>query len=66
MNDKDKASETLPALNKILAFPTTIFVGKDGKVKHIHTGFEGPGTGVYYERFKERFNQIINELLAEK
>ena len=66
VNDKDKASETLPALNKILAFPTTIFVGKDGKVKHIHTGFEGPGTGVYYERFKERFNQIVNELLAEK
>jgi thiol-disulfide isomerase/thioredoxin len=65
-NDKDKASETLPALNKILAFPTTIFVGKDGKVKHIHTGFEGPGTGVYYERFQERFNQIVNELLAEK
>ncbi|HEX8059376.1 MAG TPA: TlpA disulfide reductase family protein [Cyclobacteriaceae bacterium] len=65
-DDKKKASETLPALNKILAFPTTIFVGKDGKVKHIHTGFEGPGTGVYYERFQERFNQIVNELLAEK
>lgn len=65
VNDKDKASETLPALNKILAFPTTIFVGKDGKVKHIHTGFEGPGTGVYYEQFKERFNKIVNELLAE-
>ncbi len=66
VNDKQKASETLPALSKILAFPTTIFVGKDGKVKHIHTGFEGPGTGVYYERFQERFNQIVNELLAEK
>jgi thiol-disulfide isomerase/thioredoxin len=66
VNDKEKASETLPALNKILAFPTTIIVGKDGKVKHIHTGFEGPGTGVYYERFQERFNQIVNELLAEK
>lgn len=66
VNDKDKASETLPALSKILAFPTTIFVGKDGKVKHIHTGFEGPGTGVYYQRFQERFNQIVNDLLAEK
>lgn len=64
-NDKAKASETLPALNKVLAFPTTIFIGKDGKVKHIHTGFSGPGTGIYYEQFKERFNQIVNELLAE-
>jgi thiol-disulfide isomerase/thioredoxin len=66
VNDKEKASATLPALNKILAFPTTIFVGKDGKVKHIRTGFEGPGTGIYHERFKERFNEMVNELVAEK
>jgi thiol-disulfide isomerase/thioredoxin len=65
VNDKAKASETLPALNSITAFPTTIFIGKDGKVKHIHTGFEGPGTGIYHLRFIERFNQIVNELLAE-
>jgi thiol-disulfide isomerase/thioredoxin len=64
VNDKEKAAATLPALNKVLAFPTTIFVGLDGKVKYIHTGFEGPGTGVYHERFKERFNEIVNELLA--
>ena len=66
VNDKAKASETLPALNKVLAFPTTIFIGKDGKVKHIHTGFSGPGTGIYYQQFQERFNQIVNELLNEK
>lgn len=66
VNDTEKASQTLPMLNKLLGFPTTIIIGKDGKVKYIHTGFEGPGTGIYYEQFKERFNQIINELLAEK
>lgn len=63
--EKEKASATLPALNRVVAFPTTIFIGRDGKVKHIHTGFSGPGTGIYYEQFKERFNQIVNELLAE-
>lgn len=62
-NDKQKAAATLPMLNHVLAFPTTILIGKDGKVKHIHTGFSGPGTGVYYEQFVERFNQIINEAL---
>lgn len=65
-NDKALASETLPQLNKVVAFPTTIFIGKDGKVKKIHTGFSGPGTGIYYEQFKEEFNQTINELLSEK
>ena len=64
-DDKTKASETLPMLNKVFAFPTTIFIGRDGKVKHIRTGFEGPGTGIYYEQFKERFNQVVNELLAQ-
>lgn len=63
VNDKDEAAKTLPMLNRVLAFPTTIIIGRDGKVKHIRTGFEGPGTGIYYERFKERFNQLINELL---
>jgi hypothetical protein len=64
-DDKEKASQTLPMLNRVVAFPTTIFIGKDGKVKKIHTGFSGPGTGVYFEQFKEQFNQTINELLVE-
>jgi thiol-disulfide isomerase/thioredoxin len=64
-DDKEKASLTLPMLNKVVAFPTTIFIGKDGKVKKIHTGFSGPGTGLYYEQFIEYFNETVNELLAE-
>jgi thiol-disulfide isomerase/thioredoxin len=61
----DKASETLPMLNKVAAFPTTIFIGKDGKVKKIHTGFSGPGTGKYYDEFIQHFNETVNELLSE-
>lgn len=66
VNDKEKASKTLPMLNQVMAFPTTIFIGKDGKVKKIHTGFTGPGTGIYYEQFIEDFNETVNRLLAEK
>jgi hypothetical protein len=64
-HDKVKASETLPMLNQVVAFPTTIFIGKDGKVKKIHTGFSGPGTGKYYEQFIQHFNETVNELLSE-
>ncbi|HYG18650.1 MAG TPA: TlpA disulfide reductase family protein [Ohtaekwangia sp.] len=64
-NDKEKASQTLPMLNAVMAFPTTIFIGKDGKVKEIHTGFSGPGTGIYYEQFVQHFNETVNELLSE-
>lgn len=59
------ASQTLPMLNRISAFPTTIFIGKDGKVKKIHTGFSGPGTGDYYDQYVEYFNETVNELLSE-
>jgi thiol-disulfide isomerase/thioredoxin len=65
-NDKERASATLPALNRIVSFPTTIFIGKDGKVKKIHTGFTGPGTGEYYEQFIEHFNETVNTLLNEQ
>ena len=64
-DDKDQASKTLPMLNRVVAFPTTIFIDKHGKVRKIHTGFNGPGTGKYYEQFKEQFNETVNELLAE-
>lgn len=65
-SNKEEASKALPMLTKVIAFPTTIFIGKDGKVKKIHTGFSGPGTGMYYDQFVEHFNLTINELLMEK
>lgn len=64
-DDKEKAAQTLPMLNAIVAFPTTIFIGKDGKVKKIHTGFNGPGTGLYYDQFVQEFHSTVNELLNE-
>ncbi len=62
---KAEAAETLPMLNAVIAFPTTIFIGKDGVVRKIHTGFSGPGTGHHYEQFKQDFNETVNALLDE-
>ena len=60
-----EASKALPALNSISAFPTTIFIDKKGKVRKVHTGFNGPATGKFYEEFKTEFNGLIDQLLAE-
>jgi peroxiredoxin len=65
-SDKEAAAKALPALNHVLSFPTTIFIGRDGKVRKIHTGFSGPGTGKYYEEWIADFNKTMEELLAEK
>ncbi|MFD2935801.1 peroxiredoxin family protein [Spirosoma flavum] len=64
-NDKAQASKALPDLNAVVAFPTTIFIDKKGQVRHIHTGFSGPGTGKYYDQYVEEFNRLIDKLLAE-
>lgn len=63
--NKDAASQSLPQVQKVLAFPTTIFLDKKGEVRKIHTGFSGPGTGKYYEQEVAEFNKTIDQLLAE-
>lgn len=58
---KSEASKALPQIDKILSYPTMIFLDKDNMIQHIHTGFSGPATQDY-EDFKIKFNQIINTL----
>ena len=50
---KDDPEKSLPMLVKVVGFPTTIIIDKKGDVRKIHTGFSGPGTGVYYAEFKD-------------
>ena len=52
-------------LNHVLAFPTTIIIDKEGKVRKIYTGFNGPGTGEHFEEFKREFDSVIRALLYE-
>lgn len=63
--NKGKASEDFAMLNEVISFPTTIFIGRDGIVKRIHTGFNGPGTGNYYTEYVEKTRALIESLLAE-
>lgn len=64
-SSKIKANEKLPMLNQILSYPTTIFVDKMGKVRWIHTGFNGPATGYKYKEFKAEFAARVGTLLRE-
>jgi peroxiredoxin len=64
-SDKANAAEALPMLNHVMAYPTMIFIDRNGAVRKIHTGFSGPGTGGHYLEFVREFNQLMEELLAE-
>ncbi|MEQ8358888.1 MAG: TlpA disulfide reductase family protein [Cytophagales bacterium] len=65
-SDKQAASEAFPMLNQVMSFPTLIFIDRKGNVRKIHTGFSGPGTGMYYKKFLEEFEILSEELLGEK
>ncbi len=63
VGDPQRAEKTLPQLERILNFPTTIFINKAGQIEKIHTGFSGPGTGEHYEEQKKEFYATVNSLL---
>ncbi len=65
VNDKTEAAKSLPMLDHILSFPTLITIDKTGKVREIHTGFSGPGTGEYYTKFVTDYNKLVAKLLSE-
>ncbi|MNV37113.1 hypothetical protein D3C71_1286180 [compost metagenome] len=47
------------------AFPTTIIIGRDGKVREIYTGYTGTVTGEYHQDYVTRFNSLLDGLIAE-
>jgi len=53
-------------MTSIIAFPSMIFIGKDGTVRKTHAGYSGPATGIHYEEFKKEFDDYVNVLLNEK
>lgn len=61
----EATGKALPELEKVNGYPTTIFIDKQGKIRKIHTGFNGPATGLFHEEFKQEFNKLVDELLAE-
>jgi len=60
---KSESSKTLPMLNQILSYPTTIFIDRNGDIKKIETGFSGPGTGTIYDEYKRKTIELIQSLL---
>jgi thiol-disulfide isomerase/thioredoxin len=61
--ENDDIAKKLPQLVNFGAYPTTIFIGRDGLVKKIHAGFDGPATGQRHTRLKAEFEETVKELL---
>jgi peroxiredoxin len=57
--------QALPQLVNFGAYPTTIFLGRDGRVRSVHAGFASPATGAEHSRLKQEVRDLVGQLLAE-
>jgi thiol-disulfide isomerase/thioredoxin len=56
----------IPQAVDLDAYPTTFFIGRDGRVRGVHAGFAAPATGTFNAQLKKDFTKQIEQLLAEK
>lgn len=50
-------------LDKLVAFPTMLFLNKKNEIVKIHTGFSGQATGEFFKEFIKDFNITIDNLI---
>lgn len=52
-----------PMIDNFRSYPTLFLIDKKGEIVAIHTGFNGPATGIVYDQFKNEFKLTIDKLL---
>jgi thiol-disulfide isomerase/thioredoxin len=62
--DERDAKLTQPV--NLNSWPTTFFLGRDGRVRFVHAGFPGPASGTLYHQAAKEFYSQVESLLAEK
>ncbi len=65
LNDVEATAATLPQLSGFTAYPTTLFIGKDGRIRRVHAGFVGAATGALQTAQVVEFRTAVERLLAE-
>jgi thiol-disulfide isomerase/thioredoxin len=58
--------EKVPQLVNLNTWPATVFIGRDGTVRGVHSGFASPASGEFNAQLKKEFTTKIEALLAEK
>jgi hypothetical protein len=61
----DEVSSRLPQLVNFGVYPTTIFIGRDGRVRSVHAGFASAATGEEHQRLEREERELVEQLLAE-
>ena len=62
----DDVEAKVPQAVNLNAFPTTFLLGRDGRVRAVHTGFPSPGSGEFYSKAERHITEQVERLLAER
>jgi peroxiredoxin len=62
----EDTKKVLGDLAPVKVWPSTIFIGRDGRVKEVHVGWAGPATGALSEKVKREFDETVTKLLKQK
>jgi len=63
--EPQEVHERLPQAVNLTAFPTTFFIGRDGRVRGAHAGFASPASGRFHAEVKAEIMANVERLLAE-
>jgi thiol-disulfide isomerase/thioredoxin len=63
--EPSQLNEKLPQGVNLNSFPTTFFLGRDGKVRSAHAGFAGIASGEFHTEMTEEITANVERLLAE-
>jgi peroxiredoxin len=64
--EQDDAKVKLTQAENWNAWPTTFFLGRDGRARSVHAGFPSNGSGDLFRQAKADFVSEVERLLAEK
>jgi len=59
------APAALPQVEHLDAFPTTLFLGRDGRLRATHAGFPSAASGAFYTQAREEITATVERLLLE-
>lgn len=58
-------AQKIPQAQNLNSWPSTIFIGRDGRVKLIHSGFAASASGQFNSELKQEFTSTVERLLVE-
>ena len=64
--EPSEVNAKLPQAVNLNAWPTTFFIGRDGKVRSVHVGFTSPGSGARDLETRAEIEKEVAALLAER